>query len=147
MAEKLTPENDPLIAQLKAHDPLTNWDVPEADEATLWRATSGKPSRTRFGIRWSLRRPTIRWAAPLAATAALALAVGAGVGSLNKPTTPLFSLANGSATGAGQKLATGMAEGSTMVGGDAKIGLWYGQTFEYSASEDLDSNWNDSGSA
>lgn len=147
MAEKFTPENDPLIAQLRAHDPLTSRDVPEADEATLWRATAAKPARTKFGIRWSLRRPAIRWAAPLAATAALALAVGVGVGSLNKPTTPLFSLANGSATGAGQKLATGMAEGSTMVGGDAKIGLWYGQTFEYTAIEGLDSNWSNSGSA
>ncbi len=145
MAEKFTPENDPLIQALRAHDPLTNKQLPEAEEATLWRATATKPTRTKFGMR--LRRPAIRWAAPFAATAVLALAVGASVGSLNKPATPLFSLAHGSASASGQKLASGMSESSTMAGGDAKIGLWYGQTFEYSAADGLDTNWNDSGSA
>lgn len=148
MAENKDFSSDKLVDNLKAHDPLANQDLPEADEAILWRATAkSSTSRARFGLSWKLRKPPVRWAAPIAATAAIALAVGATVGTLSKPTTPLFSLASGGSANSAQKLSAGMSESSTLAGGDAKIGLWFGQSFEYSAASDLDSDWKDRGMA
>lgn len=148
MAEKKETNQEELFRQIRAHDPLSNLDLPEPDESVLWNATA-KPNKSMTGFRlnWSLRRPSARWAAPFAATAALALAIGATVGTLSKPTTPLFSLASGGAANSSQKLASGVSESGAMVAGDAKIGLWYGQTFDYSAADGLDSGWNDRGTA
>lgn len=148
MAENKDFSSDNLVDHLKALDPLAKQDLPEADEAVLWRATAeNRNKKTRIGLSWNLRKPTVRWAAPFAATAALALAVGATVGTLSKPTTPLFSLASGGSANSAQKLSAGMNEGAALAGGDAKIGLWFGQTFDYSAANDLDSDWKDRGLA